>query len=71
MSEKVIRIEVTVEPRVTKPTKVIVEVPVSELTWLTPEAREETLFTYAENTANEMLPWGWEELPGEHDPEVS
>jgi len=69
MSEKVIRIEVTVEPRVYEPTTYVVEVPVSELEGKSERERDAILQEYAESCANEALPWGWEELPGEHEAE--
>jgi len=69
MSEKVIRIEVTVEPRVYKPTTYVVEVPASELEGKSAQERDAILQGYAKDCANEVLPWGWEELPGEHEAE--
>jgi hypothetical protein len=69
MSEKVIRIEVTVEPRVYEPTTYTVEVPVSELEGKSPQERDAILQDYANDCANEALPWGWRALPGEHEAE--
>jgi hypothetical protein len=69
MSEKVIRIEVTVEPRVYEPTTYVVEVPVGELAGKNKPEIDAILQGYAESCANEVLPWGWEVLPGEHEAE--
>jgi hypothetical protein len=69
VSEKVVKVEVTMEPRVYVPTTMTVEVPVSELDGKSPQEREKVLFGYAESLVSEYLTWGWEELPGEHDPE--
>jgi len=69
MSEKVVRVEVTVEPRVYEPTTYVVEVPVSELEGKGERERDAILQEYAEGCANEALPWGWEEMPGEHEAE--
>lgn len=67
--EKVIRVEVTVEPRVYEPTTYVVEIPVSELAGKDETERSAVLQDYAEVCANEALLWGWEEMPGEHEPE--
>lgn len=62
---KMIRIQVTVEPRVYQPTTEILEVDAAEVEGLGSQEREAYLASIAEEYANEQLPWGWEELDGE------
>lgn len=63
MSESVVRIKVTVEPRGSAGTvSAVVEVDPAELEGLDAAAREALLASIAEDTANELAPWGWREL---------
>jgi hypothetical protein len=62
----IVRIQVTVEPRGRAGTLTeVVEVDAAELEGLTGEEREALLARIAEETANELAPWGWYELPEE------
>jgi hypothetical protein len=71
MSEQetgVVRIRVSVEPRGSVHALVdIIEVDAAELEGLSPEERDAVLQKIAEEAANELAPWGWAELAGEHD----
>jgi hypothetical protein len=63
MSENVVRIKVTVEPRGSRGVlSEVVEVDAAELEGLAADAREAHLARIAEDTANELAPWGWCEL---------
>lgn len=63
MSENVVRIKVTVEPRgCADVVSEVVEVDPAELEGLDADAREALLASIAEDTANELAPWGWHEL---------
>lgn len=63
MSENVVRIKVTVEPRGRADVmSEVVEVNPAELEGLDADAREALLASIAEDTANELAPWGWREL---------
>ena len=41
----------------------------AELAGKSLEERESIIHGYAQEAVNELAPWGWGELPGEHDPE--
>jgi hypothetical protein len=62
MTEKMIRIRVTGEPAISRPTTEIVELPASQFAGLTPEDRERAIERAAEDATLSMFTWGYEEL---------